>query len=693
VQLDRPASQSVTVVGIARLRSNLDAPLVVVAPGTSLLGASGGSAFTYVDVDGAADPAGAAASLGDSARLSPRFDDRPTFADGKSAAVRWTWILGGLVLTVVGIVIASAFAASARRQLTTLGQLAANGASPDVLRRALFFQGTWTGAVGTLLGFGAGVAGLVVLSPHTDGLFQRDVGAYVVRVTDLVPIAVIGVAAATIAALVPARTTSRIPVLAALAGRRPLTKVPRWVTVAGFASIASGLSLLGLAVIGATRTNGPGTQNEQDIWAATAVLGGMAVLLGACAIAPAYVSLLDRVASRLSGSWRFAARSLARQRTRTGAVVSGLCAAGALAIGASALVIGAVGEQEQRDATLPRNEVHISAVTMDAERQEVTATPDAALVDDVAAVLPGADRIDLTAVAVRDGRVAVVADSAAIDVYDLSDKAQDALAAGGAIELRMLGMEDQQRPQQQFTEGGPMIDVTSVPASPERVGDLPRVLVSPALVEQLGLTPGDGPVVLRADHDLTDDEVGAIEDLRDDYYAAHPDDDPTPVPVPGGGERKVVRAGVSHDFTFVQTFARSDTVDAFVVEAILSAIAVGFALIVVAVSLALAAAETRDERDVLAIVGATPATMRRTSAQKAAILTVMGGLLAIPVGFLPVVVFTRADRVGGPLLVFPWRTVSVLVVAVPLITTAATTAASALALRLRPVRVSTMTFE
>ena len=56
-------------------------------------------------------------------------------------------------------------------------------------------------------------------------------------------------------------------------------------------------------------------------------------------------------------------------------------------------------------------------------------------------------------------------------------------------------------------------------------------------------------------------------------------------------------------------------------------------------------------------------------------------------------VFTAADGRSSPWLVFPWRTVLLLLVAVPLVTAAVTATASALALRVRPVRVSTMAFE
>lgn len=44
-------------------------------------------------------------------------------------------------------------------------------------------------------------------------------------------------------------------------------------------------------------------------------------------------------------------------------------------------------------------------------------------------------------------------------------------------------------------------------------------------------------------------------------------------------------------------------------------------------------------------------------------------------------------------LVFPWRVVLLLVAAVPIVAALATTAFSGIALRLRPVRISTMDFD
>jgi hypothetical protein len=84
--------------------------------------------------------------------------------------------------------------------------------------------------------------------------------------------------------------------------------------------------------------------------------------------------------------------------------------------------------------------------------------------------------------------------------------------------------------------------------------------------------------------------------------------------------------------------------------------------------------------------------MRRASGRKALLLSFLGAVLAVPVGFLPVSVFTSVSNDNLP-LVFPWRVVGLLVVAVPLVTYAAATLSSGVALRLRPVHVSTMSFD
>ena len=94
----------------------------------------------------------------------------------------------------------------------------------------------------------------------------------------------------------------------------------------------------------------------------------------------------------------------------------------------------------------------------------------------------------------------------------------------------------------------------------------------------------------------------------------------------------------------------------------------------------------------LAVVGVSPKTTRRTNAYKALAATALGTVLAVPVGYLPYAVFVAAENDGLP-LVFPWRVVALLVVAVPILAALFTGVGSAAALRIRPVRVSKMAFD
>jgi hypothetical protein len=81
--------------------------------------------------------------------------------------------------------------------------------------------------------------------------------------------------------------------------------------------------------------------------------------------------------------------------------------------------------------------------------------------------------------------------------------------------------------------------------------------------------------------------------------------------------------------------------------------------------------------------------MRSVSATKAVVLTVGAAILAIPTGFLPVLAVLKAAPDDDP-IAFPWLTALGLLIAIPAIAGAAALLTSALAQRLRPVRVSTL---
>ncbi len=62
------------------------------------------------------------------------------------------WLAGVLGMSVMGVIVASAFAISGRRQLVMLGQLSASGADRTTVARSLGLLGTISGALGAVLG-------------------------------------------------------------------------------------------------------------------------------------------------------------------------------------------------------------------------------------------------------------------------------------------------------------------------------------------------------------------------------------------------------------------------------------------------------------------------------------------------------------------------------------------------------------
>lgn len=125
----------------------------------------------------------------------------------------------------------------------------------------------------------------------------------------------------------------------------------------------------------------------------------------------------------------------------------------------------------------------------------------------------------------------------------------------------------------------------------------------------------------------------------------------------------------------------------------IAAAALLLTLFVVAVGLALSAAESRDERDVLTAVGAKPSTLRRVAAEKAVLMSLTGTLLALPAGLLLIVAVLRAiddDRPGPTPIDVSWLTLGLLVFGVPLLAGFITWIGSGIAQRLRPVHMSTL---
>jgi len=663
--IERPTRLGLDVVGLAEMPGHLGRPLAVTVPDSALIEADPQHppvTALYADLP----TAEAREHLRGQPGVLVRGDFIEDAAGMSDVIVIWIYLFGAVVLTVIGIVIAAAFAAGARRQLVVLGQLSANGAPGRLLRTTLVLQGTVTGLVGAVAGV-ALVLGLLIANQRWfENAVQYRFDHYDIRPADLAGAVIVGVAAASIAALIPAWSVTRVSTLAALAGRRPLRPVRRRVTVGGLAAVAAGLGLMALAVLGSR------TGDDRGVWAFVAVLGGVLELLGACAVSPAVVARLERLAGHARGSWRLAARSLARERARTGAVVSAVAAAGGLAVAITALVIGYAAGEDARPQPPERIVIATEVDTMVGRSPDkgvgVYDPPDADARAELGRLLPAAERLTLRTAGVQtdwpDLPVPVVADPAVLDGFGLGRDVRRALARSGLV---VLGSRGDRPPFGTLPDGHPH-EVVTVP-SDISFEPLPAVLMSPSLLREAGVQPHEAAVAFVADRPLTERRLDALETFSEDWQF---DADAT---------NRVVTAPWPHEGpTPVQ------------IELILAAVALAFAVLVVGASLALAATESRDERDVLTVAGVAPGSLARSAGGKAWLLAAIGAAMAVPIGLLPVAVFAVADR-GDMVFRVPWRTIGLLAVVLPALAAAVALGASALAQRLRPVRVSTAVFE
>jgi putative ABC transport system permease protein len=704
------------VVGIGRTNQYLDDPLMVVGGFdfgslrdgllmvTRLVDLPQGSTGASLGFDGIDDPSGLTPAI---TPTSPQLGYR-SYSERQGLA--WGWVAGALALTVMCIIVAAAFASSARRQLVTLGQLSSNGAAGPVLRRTLALQGAWSGALGAVVGIVLGLA--VILPQH--GLLQRiaghALGGMTVSLLDLAVIGLTGIVAATIAAFVPARSITKVPVMSALAGRRPLGTVPRRLVPVGVSLFAVGV---GLIFIAAAAQTGNGNDSDRNLFAGVAVLGGLGVLFGMCCTTPAIIAVLGPLAERLTGTARLAARSLARVRTRSAAVVAAIAAAGALSIGVGTVVTSNWGSGDTALTSVPDLPANVVSVTAyantpapqaaeqlidgalyydDGAAPVFPALPDG-LLDDVRAVLPDAQIAPIRTAGFdpapyrADGSDAedrwyggtfTVADPALLDVIGMSADDLGRLERVGVVAGFVLsGTANDVQEVTAATQSGPVsFETVGLEDAPRSLAYAHGPLITPAKAQELGFVIGESGVLVQNPTDLTDAQHEQLQALGERYGFGS---DSTFLPASA-----IPTVGVSISW--------GTPIESEVPKALIDGLIVGLALLftlgVVAVGLSLSAAESRDERDVLLAIGAPPRSMRRVSALKAVLLAGIGGVLAVPTGFLPVAVVLA--QVNDDPLRFPWLVALGCVVLVPVAVGLAALAGSTLAQRVKPVHMSTL---
>jgi putative ABC transport system permease protein len=667
------------VVGIGVLATNWTDGLVAVRGNElSHTGGQGIGMLELVDLPGHPTDAQLAA-------YPNAFFSRVT-GGSASANQKVDWILvGGIIaLAIVGIVISGAFAVGARRQLVTLGQLSSNGADERLLRRTLSLQGLLSGAIGSVVGFTAGVVALIALRHQFANMIHHDPGPLVWSARDALAILITGVVTATVAAFVPARSAARVPVLAALAGRRPLGRIPKSLVPTGVGLFAGGVFVL--ALVAAASGNGNGNQ-----LAASAVFGGVLVLSGACCASSAVVAALGNVARRARGSMRVAVRSVVRSRARSAAVVMALAAMNAGAISIATAIDSHTGSAAGTPF-MPNDTLIVSSGgdLSGPLRQFLPPAPSAMAT--MHKILPDAAYTVRRAVVgspdtpTNFGKgssttnlfvpsIATVTDPEVLRMLGLSARDKAALERYGVISVIPVFDHNNHLVQTVRVElGSPAQVITAAVAhDPTRaIGDSEGFYITEAKAHSLGLPIENAGVIVRNSKPFTDSQKASLL-VQQSIFMNNP----------------------ATQSTFIAWEGASSSISATQAKEIILGVVVLLALLVLAMSLALSAAETRDERDILVSLGARPSTMRSVSAWKSASLAVAGAVLAVPTGFIPVwVVFHAVRRANEHAHVaFPWSTVAQLVIAAPIIVAIVAYIGSAIAQAVKPTKMSTFALD
>lgn len=723
LELRHPAGSWI-VAGTGRSRNDFDERIIVL-PDLPVEQFRDGvlTEFTIIDLgrDATTDDVNAVGT--DLARLLSSQQDELGFVEWRGegdgvgdtdvAPLAWGWVAGTIALAAMGIVVAAAFATSARRQLVTIGLLSSNGAPDRLVRRTLALQGLWTGMVGSLFGIGVVVIGMPLMRSTIETIKGREMGSFQFAVSDIVVIAMTGIAAATVAAYLPARTASRVPVMAALAGRRPVGEVPQRLVPTGLVLFALGIFLLVIAA----------TSNGGNAPAAAGVLGGVCVLAGACCASPLAIDSMSRLAGGLGGSSRFAGRSLGRSRTRSAAVVTAIAITGALALSGATLAME-LDDEEGWGRILPADAVAVVPRTdplYDGELVDFQQPSDQPVEAErrrsIESIVPGAewhprrivawdaapfaDDVGFDDVTVYPGQTIVIADAAMIDLYELSAADRRSLDDIGMLALNTWvsvesGGRSEEPPTQRITlraEGGDItltaavredfVQAADSPSSAETsefdgVYGIDSYMITEAAASAAGVDIVTSGGFLRSDAPLTETQRRALDGLQFG---------------PQEGLRSAYRelpqgaAQGGWSFSYDRPPNRPDST---AVQGVIVAVALILTLLVVAIGLSLAATESRDERDVLVATGARPSTMRSMAGVKAVVITLTGVALAVPTGLIPTFAVLTALDEGFEL---PWLALGALVFVVPGVAGAAAWAVSSVAQWARPVRMSNLAFD
>ncbi len=241
-------------------------------------------------------------------------------------------LAGGVAVLEIVLLAGPAFAVSAHRRRRELALIAAAGGKPAHLRRIVLADGVVLGVLAAAGGVAIGVVAAAVTRPLIETADHVRSGGFRVFPQALAALAGLALLTGALAALVPAWIAARQDVVAALAGRRGITRSRRrWLVV----GVLLGVAGVGVAGAGAWRMSWP-----------LIVAGLVVVELGLVLCTPALVGLVARLGRFAPVAPRIALRDTSRNRTAAAPAISAVMAA---VVGTLVIAVVGVASSQRSD--------------------------------------------------------------------------------------------------------------------------------------------------------------------------------------------------------------------------------------------------------------------------------------------------------------------------------------------------------
>ena len=224
-------------------------------------------------------------------------------------------------MLLIALVAVGGFTVLAQRRLRSLGMLGALGATDRNIRLVVRVNGVLVGVVGALAGTILGLAIWLAYRPSLESSAHHLIGAFQLPWIVIGPAMALAVVATYFAASRPARSITRIPIVAALSGRPAPPKQVHRSAIPGVVLFVVAAALFWYT---GKSANGGG---------APELVGGFVALVAAVILlAPFALTVLARAGRRAPIAVRLALRDLDRYRARSGSALAAISLGALIAV-------------------------------------------------------------------------------------------------------------------------------------------------------------------------------------------------------------------------------------------------------------------------------------------------------------------------------------------------------------------------